>query len=191
MPRPRSVPDRDLLDSALAILHRDGPAGLTFAALASETGLAPATLVQRFGPKPALIQAALLHAWDLLDAKTAECDEAAPPTPAGAVGMLAALSEIDGNHDFTDGLMALREDFRDPVLRRRGVRWRNALAKALGRRLADETGPRPDFGRLMAAQWQGAIIWWGFAQDQPIRDAVSASLTSFCQAIGKMDEPNA
>jgi len=183
MPRPRTVPDEALLDGALAVMRRAGPEGLTFAALAAETGLSAATLVQRFGGKAALVQAALLRAWDLLDARTAAADAAAPPTPAGAVDLLVALSGDYGD-DYAEGLLVLREDLRDPVLRRRGAAWGRVLATALGRRLADSAGPRPDLGRLMAAQWQGAVLWWGFERGRSLPEAVAAELEAWCRAIG-------
>ncbi|TSD88504.1 TetR/AcrR family transcriptional regulator [Mycobacterium sp. KBS0706] len=183
MPRPRTVPDEALLDGALAVMRRAGPEGLTFAAVAAETGLSAATLVQRFGGKAALVQAALLRAWDLLDARTAAADAAAPPTPAGAVDLLVALSGDYGD-DYAEGLLVLREDLRDPVLRRRGAAWGRVLATALGRRLADSAGPRPDLGRLMAAQWQGAVLWWGFERGRSLPEAVAAELEAWCRAIG-------
>ncbi|WP_343711875.1 helix-turn-helix domain-containing protein [Inquilinus sp.] len=185
MPRPRTIPDEALLDGALAVMRRAGPQGITFAAVAAETGLSAATLVQRFGGKAALMQAALLRAWDLLDARTAEADAAAPPGPAGAVALLVALSgDYDAAADYAEGLLVLREDMRDPALRARGAAWGETLAAALGRRLADAAGPRPDLGRLMAAQWQGAVLWWGFERGRPLRDAVTAGLEEFCRAIG-------
>ncbi|WP_342241847.1 TetR/AcrR family transcriptional regulator [Inquilinus sp. OTU3971] len=184
MPRPRTIPDEALLDGALAVLRRAGPEGMTFAAVAAETGLSAATLVQRFGGKAALVQAALLRAWDLLDARTGAADAAAPPTPAGAVALLVALSgDYGAEDDYAEGLLVLREDLRDPVLRRRGTAWGRVLAAALGRRLADHAGPRPDLGRLMAAQWQGAVLWWGFERGRPLPEAVAAELEAFCRAI--------
>lgn len=182
MPRPRTIPDEALLDGALAVLRRAGPEGMTFAAVAAETGLSAATLVQRFGSKAALVQAALLRAWDLLDARTAEADAAAPPTPAGAVELLVALSGDYGD-DYAEGLLVLREDLRDPALRRRGAAWGQVLAEALGRRLADSAGPRPDLGRLMAAQWQGAVLWWGFERGRSLPEAVAAELEAWCQTV--------
>lgn len=182
MPRPRTIPDEALLDGALAVLRRAGPEGMTFAAVAAETGLSAATLVQRFGSKAALVQAALLRAWDLLDARTAEADAAAPPTPAGAVELLVALSGDYGD-DYAEGLLVLREDLRDPALRRRGAAWGQVLAEALGRRLADSAGPRPDLGRLMAAQWQGAVLWWGFERGRSLPEAVTAELEAWCQTV--------
>lgn len=190
VPRPRTIPDEALLDGALAVMRRAGPEGITFAAVAAETGLSPATLVQRFGGKAALMQAALLRAWDLLDASTAEVDAAAPPGPAGAVALLVALSgDYDAGQDYAEGLLVLREDLRDPVLRGRGAAWGQALAAALGRRLADAAGPRPDLGRLMAAQWQGALLWWGFERGRPLRDAVAAELEAWCRTIADQGQP--
>lgn len=183
MPRPRTIPDEALLDGALAVLRRAGPEGMTFAAVAAETGLSAATLVQRFGSKAALVQAALLRAWDLLDARTAEADAVAAPTPAGAVALLVTLSG-DYSDDYAEGLLVLREDLRDPALRRRGAAWGQVLAEALGRRLADAAGPRPDLGRLMAAQWQGAVLWWGFERGRPLPEAVAAELEAWCRTVG-------
>ena len=165
-------------------MRRAGPKGVTFSSVAAETGLSAPTLVQRFGTKPALLRAALLRAWDLLDARTAVCDAAAPATPAGAVELLVALSEPDTAADYTEGLLVLREDLRDPVLRRRGVLWGEALAEMLGRRLAAGGAPRFDLGRLMAAQWQGTLLWWSFSRRRPAGDAVARSLRSWCRAIG-------
>ena len=185
MARPRTIPDEVLLDAALAVMARQGPAGLTFAAVAAVTGLATATLVQRFGSKPALLQAALLRAWDQLDARTAAADAAAPPTVAGAVELLVALSVDYADDAYAEGLLLLREDLRDPALRVRGERWGEALAEALGRRLADASGPRPDLGRLMASQWQGALLWRGFEPREPAGVAAGAALRSWCAAIGR------
>ncbi|MGK9230815.1 TetR/AcrR family transcriptional regulator [Inquilinus limosus] len=185
MPRPRTIPDEALLDGVLAVIRRAGPEGVTFAAVATETGLSAATLVQRFGSKAAMIQAALLRAWDLLDARTEAADAAAPPGPAGAVELLVALSGDYGEgDDYAEGLLVLREDLRDPALRRRGATWGEALADALGRRLADGSGPRPDLGRLMAAQWQGALLWWGFERGRRLPQAVAAELEAWCRAVG-------
>ena len=159
MPRPRTITDDAVLDAALDVMMKHGPAGATFARLADATGLATATLVQRFGSKPALVQAALLRGWDLLDARTAAADHAAPPTVAGAVMLLVELSSEYATGDaYADGLLLLREDFRDPDLRKRGDRWGGYLADALGRRLGGAAGPRPDLGRLMASQWQGDLV---------------------------------
>ena len=61
---PKNLPDQNVLEAALAIIHERGPEALTFASLAQACGLSAATLVQRFKSKAALKQSALLHAWD-------------------------------------------------------------------------------------------------------------------------------
>ena len=71
MPRPKTLPDSDVLEAALKIIHGGGPEALTFASLAKACGLSAATLVQRFGSKEDLKRRALLHAWDHLDGETA------------------------------------------------------------------------------------------------------------------------
>jgi hypothetical protein len=64
------------------------------------------------------------------------------------------------------------------------------VAAALGRRLADAAGPRPDLGRLMAAQWQGAVLWWGFERGRPLPEAVAAELEAFCRTIATPADQN-
>ena len=46
--------------------------------------------------------------------------------------MLVALSgDYGGIEAYAEGLLVLREDLRDPVLRARGAAWKKALSKAL------------------------------------------------------------
>lgn len=114
------------------------------------SGSAPATLVQRFGSKPALVKAALVRAWDLLDART---EAVAAATPAGAVALLVGLSDYPEGDAYADQLMVLREDLRDAELRQRGRRWGDRLAAMLAPRLADGGGPREDRARELTALW--------------------------------------
>lgn len=185
MPRPRKLSDEDLLDAVGALLQREGPAGLTFAAASVATGLSPATLVQRYGSREALLRAALLRMWDGLDAATAEADLRQPVDPPGAVALLVRLSAGygDAGEAGLEGLLLLREDFRDPALRARGVTWGETLARALGRRLTAEPAAQLRLGRLMAAQWQGAVYWWGFAQAGTLRSHLRRELRDWLAAI--------
>jgi AcrR family transcriptional regulator len=185
VPRRKTLSDTDLLDRVLTLMRRSGPGGVTFAAAATETGLSGPTLVQRFGTRDGLLHAALLRAWDLLDQRTEDAIAAQPATPAGAVGILVVLSgDFGSGENYAEGLLVLREDLRNPKLRARGDRWGSRLAEALGRCLADAHGARPDLGKLLAAQWQGALLWWGFSRNGTPADAVKPALTDFCRAIG-------
>lgn len=54
-PRPRLLPDSEILLATTRVIERVGPARMTLAGVAQEVGLAPATLVQRFGSKRGLL----------------------------------------------------------------------------------------------------------------------------------------
>lgn len=184
MARPKTISDEAILRAAIAVMGEKGPDGLTFLQVARAVGLSAATLVQRYGTKAAMVQAALLHAWDDLDARTAEADATAPLTPQGAIAMLVSLSgsapEIE---DYGNGLLLLREDMRDPALRARGAAWGRALAKALGRRLSDDPMRQTSLGRLMASQWQGAQLWWAFSRESAAHEAIADELRLWCAVV--------
>jgi AcrR family transcriptional regulator len=57
MGRKKITPDGDVLAATLRVVARVGPGRLTLAAVAKEAGLAPATLLQRFGSKRGLLLA--------------------------------------------------------------------------------------------------------------------------------------
>lgn len=187
MPRTKTIPDVVLLEAALGIVHRTGPAALSFATLADTVGLASSTIVQRFGSKAALLRAALLHAWDRLDADTAAAAASASPDPAGVVDMLVALSGSYEAHDFADQLMVLREDLRDPVLRARGEAWIASLCEHIERHLADTPADADGadgaegLGELIVTHWQGTLTVWGFTRPGPLPDAVRRSLDTLLQ----------
>lgn len=185
MPRPRTISDDAILEAAGAIASRDGPAALTFASLAAATGLAPATLVQRYGSKDALLRAALLRMWNVLDERTATLDRTLPLDARGAIALLVRLSGSYGAtaDETAQGLLLLREDFRDPRLRARGVAWGEALSRALGRRLSDDPLRQEQLGRLMASQWQGALLWWGFSRRGSLRGYLRRELGDWCEAV--------
>lgn len=180
MPRPKTLSDIEVLDIANRVLHERGPDGLTFEAVGKACGLSPATLVQRFGSKAALKQAALQRAWDGLDARTARLAAAVPKTPAGAIHLLVGLSrDYGGIEQYAEGLLMLREDLRDPALRARGARWKEALCRALDGCFADQPGASPGIGFLMASQWQGSLLWWSFDPRGKVEDFVEDGLKRF------------
>lgn len=180
MTRPKTQTDARVLDAALLLVRESGVAGLTFAALANRCGLSAATLVQRFGNKAALTQRTLLHAWDELDARTRELASSTPLTPSGAVELLIGLSEgFEGVDSYAEGLLLLREDVRDPILRARGAAWESALTSALESRFASVPGAPAGIGFAMAAYWQGSLTWWAFRATPPLRDYLKAKLADF------------
>jgi len=183
MPRRKTLSDEEVLVAASRLLHEHGPDALTFESLGRACGLSPATLVQRFGTKARLKQATLLHAWDGLDARTAALAASTPKTPEGAVALLVGLSDYGGIETYAEGLLVLREDLRDPVLRARGAAWKAALSSALDARFAGVASAPQGVGLLMASQWQGSLLWWGFDPQGRVEDFVEAALRGFVSAV--------
>ena len=183
MPRSKTLPDAEILAAALDLMHAKGPEALTFAALAKICGLSASTLVQRFRTKADLVRAALLHAWDRLDAQTTAAAAIAPRSPGGAIEMLTALSHYGGVETYADGLLLLREDLRDPVLRARGAAWKASLTRALDDCFAETPHAPANVGLLLAAQWQGALIWWSFDPQGTVETFVQDCLTGIVRAM--------
>jgi AcrR family transcriptional regulator len=192
MPRKRTIPDEALLDAALLLVREDGPAALSFGALASRVGLAGSTIVQRFKTKAGLLEAALGRAWDSLEAQTAAADAAAPTGPEGVVDLLVRLSGQYDPEAYADQLLLLREDLRNPVLRERGARWLATLYEAIERRLA-ATSPgagagTEGLGPLVVAQWQGALTVWSFTRQAPLDEVVRAMLADLLRRVATRPE---
>jgi AcrR family transcriptional regulator len=178
MPRTKKISDEAVLDAALGVMLARGPNDFTLADVAAAAGIAPATLLQRFGDKRGLIIAAFAqdnHAF----AKTL----AALPQTAGAAAVIAVFRvltpDVDDVGQFADQLLWLRQDMRDPDLnplsRERFRLVRDAVAARL-----PPLAARPDTAaRLIEAQWQGALNQWGLAPQGRLIDYVTESLATW------------
>lgn len=185
MTRPKTQSDEQVLETAYRLMHAEGPEALTFERLARASGLSGSTLVQRFKSKAQLKQRTLLYAWDGLDSRTEELARSTPSTPAGAIELLVALSNGYGDiASYAEGLLVLREDLCDPVLRARGAAWKATLSRMLANRFAGVEGMPDDIGLLMASHWQGSLLWWSFDPDgMELTGYVEQSLKRFVSAI--------
>jgi AcrR family transcriptional regulator len=178
MARPRRISNEAVLAGALRVMFRSGPAEFTLAAVAAEVGIAPPTLVQRFGDKRGLILSALAQDNRAFAAAVAE----APRTRgrASVIGLFRLLTpDIQDPDVLATGLLWLREDFRDPEL--------NALARTRWKMLREAVAERLPLlpispalaARLIEAQWQGAFNQWGFFREGSLPDFVADSLEAW------------
>ena len=125
-----------------------------------------------------------MQAWDQLDEKTEHLANILPKTPAGAIEMLVALSgSYGGIEAYAEGLMVLREDFRDPALRARGAAWQHALSAGLDACFAAVPGAPEHIGLLLATHWQGSLLWWGFDPKEEIGVYVGKALERFVDSL--------
>ncbi len=162
----------------MRVMAREGPDSFTLADVAAVAGVAPATLVQRFGGKHGLIVAAVAH-----DNATFAGMLEALPEGTGAAAVIAVFrlitpdfTEVD---TFADQLLWLRMDMRDPQLNAL-ARTRFALLRAaVAERLPPMAMAPEDAARLVEAQWQGALNQWGISREGSLGDYVTAALASW------------
>lgn len=151
MARPRTLPDSEVFAAILHILAADGEKAVVFAAVARATGLAGASLVQRYGSAPAMLEAALTWGWDRLDALAEEAMTQA--IDKGPQGYLKALGERVAA---VPVLPLLTASQRSAGLRARAAAWRGRVEAVLSARLQD-----PDRAAMLFAAWQGQMLWGG------------------------------
>lgn len=137
MPRKKLIPDLAVFAAIRQLLAQGGEKSVSFSTVAQATGLAPPTLVQRFGSRDAMLHHALSAAWTELEATTRAAEEQAPLNAKGAQAFLKALG---ADAPETADLTLLAADFRDPLLRARAEAWRAQVESALALRLG--AGPR-------------------------------------------------
>jgi hypothetical protein len=107
-----------------------------------------------------------------------------PKTADGPVQLLVGLSKgYGGIEAYANGLLVLREDIRDPVLRARGAAWKVALSKALDDCFMDLPSAPHGIGLLMASHWQGSLLWWSFEPREDVERFVEESLRRFVAAV--------
>ena len=181
MPRRKTIDDDKVLDGAARVMFSTGP-DFTLSEVAAETGLAPATLLQRFGTKHDLVVRVIERENARFEAmlKTR-------PKAKGAkhvVDLVGELSKIFDEDDQGDEFLWLREDIRDPDL--------NVLARArfklthdaVAARMPDMKIARPDATRLLLAVWHGAVVQWSFERKGRLTTYVKRSVILWFLACG-------
>jgi AcrR family transcriptional regulator len=148
MPRTRTISDAQVFAAIQRLLDKGGDKAVSFSSVAATTGLAPPTLVQRYGSRDGMVRAARLAAWDALEHRTAEA--IAGTADKGPQGLLKAIGAVDP--------AAFAADLRDPELARRASGWKLGVETALTLRLG--SGPKAREGAaLLFAAWQGQALW--------------------------------
>ena len=187
MARRKSISDEDILDRALPVIARGGPAGFTLADVAAEVGLAPATLLQRFGDKKTLVERAFARDNERFARWIAELPKGRGEAATLAVYRAATEDfHADPDPELADHLLWLREDIRDPVFNAL-ARERFALFRAaILERLPPVRLPAEDVARILDAQLHGALIQWAIEPRGSLTDHVMQSLaTVLCLATDR------
>ena len=178
MARRKTISDDAVLDAALAVMFRRGPADFTLADVSAQIGIAPPTLIQRFGDKRRLMVAAVAR-----DNETFFRMLEALPSGRGAeavIGVFLLLTpDADDADRFADQLLWLHQDMRDADLNALALRRFQRLHAAVAERMPDLALPAERAALLVDAQWQGALIQWGMHRQGRLADYVTQCLTSW------------
>jgi AcrR family transcriptional regulator len=145
MARPRLISDDAVLDATRQVLAELGPAKLTLAAVGRRVGLAPPTLMQRFGSKRGLLLACAARA-PLMVTRAVEEAEARNDSPLAALRHFALSTVVQGE-EHGNGLGFGRLDVADPEFRRHAQVCSVTVVDSCARlyRAAQEAGElRPD-----------------------------------------------
>ena len=178
MARRKTISDESVLDAALRVMTARGPSDFTLADVAAAAGIAPATLIQRFGDKHRLILATFSRDNDLFAKALAELPPATGVDAVIAVFRLLSPETEDAGA-FADQLLWLRQDMRDPDLNRLARERFGRLRQAVAERLPALAIAPERAARLVEAQWQGALNQWGIAPEGGLVDFVTQNLRAW------------
>lgn len=167
-PRPRTASDDEILDGVVRAVARVGPARLALTDVARETGLAPATLLQRFGSKRGMLLAALERMGAEGERRIGEM-RSLSASRVGAV--VAAAMDLAGPDDtpatLANRLAFLHGELDDPDVhrialersRRRVAGYRTLIDEAIaaGELVAVDAGR---LARSFDAAISGALLQW-------------------------------
>lgn len=186
MSRPRTRSDEDILDAAEKVLLQRGPHSFTLAEVATEVGLAPATLLQRFGTKQGLLLAFARRS----ARKTPAFVESSLARGAGKAGLRAlraSLVELAGKvgrrEQLANSLALLLEDVRVPALRSAARKHAEGMELAIAKHLDEAVTRREirrvatdDLAHVLYAVWNGALVQWALRGRGPIEDWVGRAI---------------
>lgn len=153
MARPRTLPDSDVFSVILQMIAAEGEKSVAFAAVARVTGLAGASLVQRYGSLAQMVEQALGWGWDQLDALAAAVEAETATLEKGPQALLKALTDRSNTVPMTALLAA---SLRSAHLRARASDWRGRVEAMLAARLQDH-----ERAAMLFAAWQGQVLWEG------------------------------
>ena len=192
-PRPRTIPDGDILMAAMQVMARLGPVRLTLADVAREIGLSPATLVQRFGSKRGLLLAVAASGTEGIEA-CFDMVRAAHRSPLKA--LIAAATEMSrmatSPEELANHLAFLQIDLSDPDFHRHTLDmstrtqagYRALLKEAVS---AGELVPcdTTRLARAVSAIAGGSLIGWAIFREGTAEAFVRADLDTLLEPYSR------
>ena len=173
MARPRKQTDDQLVSAAARTIAVVGPHALTLADVAAEAGVSPATLVQRFGSKRALLLAVAGSGPEVVASQFAAARERhRAPLPAleAVLGEMAAA--VSDPEQVANHLAFLALDLADPEFRSHAERFTAAMRAGIDGLLAEaaKRGELQARGRralveAIQAAYHGTLLMWAIERE--------------------------
>ncbi len=187
MPRKKKISDDAVLEAAVRVMSRVGPDRFTLATVAQESGIAAATLVQRFGSKREMLLAIASSAPAGIFEAFEQGLGAQPASPLEA--LLDVYERTARKHgeatDLAHQLAFLQMDLIDPDFRNYRAQCLSEMEKGTLRMLwaAAKSGEIEEargaaLARLVVTVYQGALLYGCVFGDQEIGRAVRAQIAA-------------
>ena len=182
-PRPRATSDSDILAATYRVVSRQGP-NLTLADVATEAGISPATLVQRFGSKRGLLLAFAGEGAKGMPEQFKSIRSSSRSALAAVYATadcMAAMAETP--ETLSNSLAFLQIDLIDPDFHKHALAHSRATRAEL-KALLDEACAkgelqRCDTGRLARAvqtMMGGSLLQWAIDRDGPVKERLREDL---------------
>ena len=191
--------DETILDAASRVIARVGPADLTLAAVGREAGMAPATLIQRFGSKRKLLLAVARGANAATAARFAEARRRSRSALGAAYRVLEEMVAPEVTPEAVANLLAAQQlELRDAEFHRQMLAQARALRREL-RRLFDEAVRKRELrpcntrqlARTAQAVAHGALATWAVHREGRARRYVRTSLRALFAPLRPTARPRA
>lgn len=188
VPRHKLISDAALLDVVVELIGERGPGGFTLAELGERVGLAPATLIQRFGSKTALIEGAVGRANERLRATVRDAPPPGTDAESALVEWLVDLARPFRTRALiASHLVFLRRDLLDDELRTKAKAHSQLVRRRLSQFL-DAVAPEPvrdarSVAMALEAQWHGLVIQWAIAGQGSLEAWLRSGLTQYLRGL--------
>jgi AcrR family transcriptional regulator len=193
--RPRSISDARIFDAVAAVVGRDGPDRVTFAAVAREAGVSTGALTARHGTKRALLLAFVRASTgpDGFTARMRAAHDAAGDPLDGIVASVAAAAGAERSpEEFANHLAFLHLELADPEFRavladhdaavRAELRAQVVAALAAG----VLAGADPDaLAAALDALLSGTQIAWAMRREGTLADALRRDAGTLLAGYGR------
>ena len=166
VPRPKLHSDEAILDAAMEVLLRRGPADFTLNDVAVALGMSRAALIQRFKNKDTLYMRVMARSGEQRRDYLAGM-----PVEAGARGLWRFLTDIVSGMGTGEGLdsdlLFAWQDLKDTTLRRMALERNLLVREAIAARLP-ETAERDEVATVLQDVIVGATMQWLVERKPPL-----------------------